>query len=74
MKKKEIIKEQATDPLIDARNQLLKFNQSGCFPKWLVGGTVMNYQGKKVWAGKNSKNQDIVFFLDLIPDNSGRML
>jgi hypothetical protein len=74
MKKKEIIKEQATDPLIDARNQLLKFNQSGCFPKWLVGGTVMNYEGKKVWAGKNSKNQDIVFFLDLIPDGSGRMI
>lgn len=74
MKKREIIKEQVSDPKIADRAKLIEFNRAGCFPKWLVGGTVSDYKNKRVWSGKNSKNQDIVFYLDLIPDGSGRMV
>jgi len=78
--KKNITEQAATVPMTDKdklpatvsmtdKDKLLKVNSFGCFPKWLKNGSIGNYEGKKVFHGKNDKDQTVVFFADFKAKN-----
>jgi hypothetical protein len=67
MKKKDIILEEAAQ--MDDKSKLKAAAQKGCYPGWLKDGRVGTYQGKKIWYGKNSKNQTVGFYADMTAYN-----
>jgi len=67
MKKKDIILEETAQ--MDDKSKLKSAAQKGCYPGWLKDGRVGTYQGKKIWYGKNSKNQTVGFYADMTAYN-----
>jgi hypothetical protein len=66
--KKNITEQVVTVPMTD-KDKLLKANSFGCFPKWLKNGLIGDYESKKVFYGKNDKDQTVVFFADFTAKN-----
>lgn len=67
MKKNMKINEQSVPMTEDGKFK--KAVEFGCIPKWLVGGKIGNYQGKRVFFGKNGKNETVVFYADMTAEN-----
>jgi hypothetical protein len=69
MKKKNIILEQNASFTMDDGAKLKMANEKGCYPKWLKGGQLGNYKGKKTWYGKNDKGETVCFYADMTAEN-----
>lgn len=67
MKRKDIILEETAQ--MDDKSKLKAASQKGCYPEWLKDGRIGTYQGKKIWYGKNSKNQTVGFYADMTAFN-----
>jgi cold shock CspA family protein len=64
---KKFLKEQEQ---MNEKDIFLKAISFGCIPKWLSNGKVGTYKGKKVYFGKNSKNETVIFFTDMTALNN----
>jgi hypothetical protein len=69
MKNNKILNEQNIDSKSPQRDILLKAKELGCYPTWLKDGNVGDYKGNKVFYGKNTKNESVVFYSDMTVEN-----
>lgn len=69
MKNNKILNEENIDLKSSQRDILINAKELGCYPTWLKDGQIGDYQGKKVFYGKNSKDENVVFYSDMSVEN-----